>query len=235
MRIELVGIPKTVFINKIVKELINKNTEETLNMLNQVLDDGKDISNLLWEIIKYVKDILLFKSTGKTEVYNKQEIEEIKSLANEISKEELIFFICELSEIENNMKLSTQKLIILQTGFIKLCNVERIKKDENKKIESNTQSSDLEERVTKIENFLRAGNFGKGTISTLKNQEPEDNKKVEKIVQSKPKYKGKTQDYWPKLIEDFKKEGKMVMYVSLEGSIAREVNDMTLEIQWFQR
>ena len=40
----------------------------------------------------------------------------------------------------------------------------------------------------------------------------------------------KTQDYWPKIVEDYKTSGKMFMYMNLEGTIAREINDMTLEI-----
>ena len=67
---DLVGIPKTVFINNIVESVVNEDIEGTLNNLEEVIEDGKDINNLVWEIIKYVKDILLYKSTGKTELYN---------------------------------------------------------------------------------------------------------------------------------------------------------------------
>ena len=59
----------------------------------------------------------------------------------------------------------------------------------------------------------------------MKNAKP----KLDKL---EAKYKGKTQDYWPKLVNDFKQEGKMFMYINLAGSIAREINDMTLEIDF---
>ena len=63
-------------------------------------------------------------------------------------------------------------------------------------------------------------------------QDTENQQKKESKVIPKPKYKGKTQDYWPKLVEDFKQEGKMFMYINLAGTTAREVNDMTLEIDF---
>ena len=92
----------------------------------------------------------------------------------------------------------------------------------------------MERRVTKIENFLRAGNFAKASNSkerySIQNNEKASNE--ESKVIPKPKYKGKTQDYWPKLVNDFKQEGKMFMYINLAGSIAREINDMTLEIDF---
>ncbi len=222
---DLVGIPKTTFINEIVEAVIFKDVEKALNSVSRVIDDGKDINNLVWEIIKYVKDILLYKTTGKTEMYNNKEIEKIKELSEKISKQELIDLICELSKIENDIKLSSQKVIILQTGLIRLCNL----KAENSNSSANTYGtgdSNLEERVTKIENFLRAGNFVRAKKSNTKDSSEERKVKIE------PKYRGKTQDYWPKLVNDFKSSGKMVMYMNLVGTVAREINDMTVEIEF---
>ena len=234
---DLVGIPKTTSINKIVNNVIDKQSEEALNTLQEILDDGKDIGNLIWELIKYIKDILLYKATSKTEMYNQEEIEAIKAISDKTSKQQLIDLICTLSEIENTMKQSSQKLIILQTGLIKLCNNEtatnNISEVQTKTVKS-VDNADLERRVTKIENFLRAGNFAKASNSGVKFsvQDTENQQKKESKVIPKPKYKGKTQDYWPKLVEDFKQEGKMFMYINLAGTTAREVNDMTLEIDF---
>ena len=241
---DLIGIPKTVFINNIVDAVVNEDVEGTLNNLQEVIDDGKDINNLVLEIIKYIKDVLLYKSTGKRELYNDEEIEKIKIISDKTSKLDLINLICELSDIENSMKLSTQKLIVLQTGLIKLCNKQLAKTNTNSSESGgNAQNADLERRVTKIENFLRAGNFAKArgngnvanvqTNSLAKAFDTSSNVEPNKAtVVTKPKYQGKTQDYWPKIVEDYKTSGKMFMYMNLAGTIAREVNDMTLEIEF---
>ena len=241
---DLIGIPKTVFINNIVDAVVNEDVEGTLNNLQEVIDDGKDINNLVLEIIKYIKDVLLYKSTGKRELYNDEEIEKIKIISDKTSKLDLINLICELSDIENSMKLSTQKLIVLQTGLIKLCNKQLAKINPNSSESGgNAQNADLERRVTKIENFLRAGNFAKArgngiaanvqTNSGAKVLDTSSNVEPNKAnVVTKPKYQGKTQDYWPKIVEDYKTSGKMFMYMNLAGTIAREVNDMTLEIEF---
>ena len=238
---DLIGIPKTVFINNIVEAIVNEDVESTLNNLQEVIEDGKDINNLVWEIIKYIKDILLYKSTEKTELYNDEEIQKIRNIADKTSKLDLINLICELSEIENSMKLSTQKLIILQTGLIKLCNKQSLKTDENSNSE-NTQNTDLERRVTKIENFLRASNFAKAGLKRDTAQEEKtsgaklsinpSNVELKTIEKVQPKYQGKTQDYWPKIVEDYRTSGKMFMYINLAGTVAREINDMTLEIEF---
>ena len=59
---DLVGIPKMIYVHDIVEAIIKYDVDKALVTVNEVLEDGKDISNLLWEIIKYVKDILLYQS-----------------------------------------------------------------------------------------------------------------------------------------------------------------------------
>lgn len=237
---DLVGIPKITYIKQIVEAIINYDVDTSLKVIEEILKEGKDLNNLLWEIIKYVKDVLLFKSTGNIQTYTKEEVEDIKILSEKISKEDLINLICNLSELENSLKMSTQKLIIFQAGIIKLCNKQDINKSE-KNVDSSSDNNSsnannnyniniLEQRVTKIENFLRASNFAekgkKPKFSVQTNSE-----ETQKAIQ-KPKYEGKTQDYWPKLVDSFKDEGKMFMYINLAGTVAKEINDMTVAIEF---
>ena len=70
---ELVGIPKVEYINTIVNSVINCDVDETLKNIDIVIDDGKDLNNLIWEIIKYVKDILVFKSSGNLIIQGKKQ------------------------------------------------------------------------------------------------------------------------------------------------------------------
>ena len=71
---DLVGIPKFTFVNKIVSNVLNYNVEESLQAIDEVLNEGKDLNNLLWEIIKYIKDILIYKTSKNTGLYNEEEI-----------------------------------------------------------------------------------------------------------------------------------------------------------------
>ena len=61
---------------------------------------------------------------------------------------------------------------------------------------------------------------------------PRSSYKSEIKAIQKPKYEGKTQDYWPKLVDSFKDEGKMFMYINLAGTVAKEINDMTVAIEF---
>ena len=115
---DLVGLPKLEYIKKLVKSIIEKQPEEAIETTNIVINEGKDLDNFLWEVIKYTKDILIYKTTNTLDLYSKEDIEYISKLAEETTKERLLYLIYELSELSNNMKTSTQKNIIFQTGII---------------------------------------------------------------------------------------------------------------------
>lgn len=127
---ELVGIPKVEYINTIVNSVINCDVDETLKNIDIVIADGKDLNNLIWEIIKYVKDILVFKSSGNLSLYNENELSKIKEIADKSSKQRLLDMIYSLSELANDLKMTTQKTIMLEVGIMKLCNCDQKSGDE---------------------------------------------------------------------------------------------------------
>ena len=228
---DLVGIPKMEYVHKIVQAIIEYNVDKALVSIQEVLKGGKDINNFLWEIIKYVKDILLFKTNGNLELYSNEEIQNIETLANKLDKQRAINLIYELCKIEENIKWSNQKTIIFQAGIIKLCNKEISN--------SNTNNYDktLLDRIQNIENYLKSNNTNRQNSNSVKNANISDSSNKEKSKkENKPKvvYNGKVQDYWPKLVEDLKNKGKIVLYTNLINTVAKEINDMTIGIEFPQ-
>lgn len=235
---DLVGIPKRVFVHDIINAIIDYDVDNALITVNKVLDEGKDISNLLWEIIKYAKDILLYKATQKVELYSDEEISKIKEISEKAEKERLINLVYEFSELGNEIKYSTQKNIIFQAGIIKLCN--NI---------SNTNSPELEQRINKIEKYLKTHNVS-NNINQYQNVQQtaqtkvtynnnlkynDVNKKINTPKESKMKtssYSNKVEEYWPQIVKDLKQNGKIVLYTNLMNTRAKEINDMTVGIEF---
>ena len=237
---DLVGIPKFTYINNITKTIINYSPEEALQAIDDVIKEGKDLSNLLWEMIKYIKDILVYKTSKNTSIYSEEEIKEIEELANKVEKERLLSIIYELSNIENEMKWSTQKTILFQVGILKLCNGE---------VSSNTSSVDnseiiaLKNKITALENKISqmsAASFHKQAQNVENkpaysvNPAPKtQNTVVTKPNTATPNVKlGNGINAWPKIVADLKQEGKIMLYTNLINSNATELNDMTVGISF---
>lgn len=212
---DLVGIPKITYINKLAKGIINKEPEEAINIVNTILEEEKDIDNFLWELIKYIKDILVYKSTSKLEVYNQEEIKNIKELADSTDKERLLRLIYELSELANNIKWSSQKAIMFEAGIIKAC-MEVNVVPQNVVAQEQVVNRKQIAPVQKQENIAVAPKERKIEPQNQRNSAP-------------------SASYWNNVINKVKQSGKMAIYVNLIGSKASQLNDMTVEVELANR
>ena len=238
---ELVGIPKTESVNKITKSILEKDTDTALQTINEIISEGKDISNFLWEIIKYVKDILIYKTNTQLEIYNDKEKNDIKQLADSTTKERLISIIYELSNLQNDMKWSSQKLIMFQVEIIKLCN-EVIQSSTNEHTEntsdgiSSKEVEDLKYKISRLEKQI-------SLLQTSQERNEPANESTKKNVKMQPVGKtevkkstsvklGEKVQNWPKIIDQIKQEGRISLSSILMSSSANEINDMTVGINF---
>ena len=170
---ELVGIPKLVNINKLTESVLKYDINRAMDVTNELIQEGQDLSNLLWEITKYIKDILVYKVgvvahddpshshsnnpdylnrqnqlPKGLEMYSKEELENIAELSKLTTSERLLKIVYELSELENRIKWSNQKQVMFQTGIMKLC---------SKPLSGDV--SDIMERLNKLENQVNNANI----------------------------------------------------------------------------
>ena len=242
---ELVGIPSLVSINKIVNAIIEHDEITALQTIDEVIQDGKDLYNFLWEIIKYTKDILVYKSTKKLALYSESEIKQIEELADKSEKQRLLDMVYDLSELENEMKWSSQKTIMFQTGIIKLC-MERsvnndiqvvtkteVKSDKPKVQDTVQQSTVVEQKVDNV-------SAQKTEVKTEKSQQQEDN-----IMKSKrakgPAYPtmrvgigGVENDIWKNVIEKLKEKGKVMLFTTLANTEIHPENDLVWNVVFYK-
>ena len=226
---ELVGIPKLAYIKKIVEGILTYNIEQVLENTNKVLDEGKDVTNFVWELIKFAKDLLIYKTSNKLDLYSKEDLEDIDKICKTADKERLLKTIYDLSELENSIKMSSQKTIIFQAGLIKLCNKEQ-----------GNSNSDLERRIKDLEEKLKNGVVAAPTQSNVRYSAPSvapasNANNVVKPAATKPVSSAKqgpiTQE-WPNILNDFKNNGKIMLYTNLLNTNAVEINDMTIGIEF---
>ena len=213
---DLVGIPKLTCIHAIVKSFIEYNVEEAIKSVDVVLNEGKDLSNLLWEIIKYVKDILVYKATGKLEIYNETELAEIKELAEKVSKERLLYIITDLSKLENDMKWSSQKSILFQVEIIKLCSEDIVEKP----VETVKRSGQNNSKIVDSKRIE-----GKNSKPEVKKEEPKAD--FAQAISGYGEAKG-----WKNVLSELRQNGKIAIYSNLLKAKAIELNDMSIGISF---
>ncbi len=215
---ELVGIPKIEYINKIANAILEYDTISALEVIDDIIKEGKDLYNFLWEIIKYFKDILVYIATGKLSIYSDIEIEEIKRLAKKTSQDEVLNIIYKLSDIENDIKWSSQKTIMLQAGIIKLCR-------KNRNVNAAPEPAVQTVAESSTEKSSQSLNISTNVKANEKNIVSSESEKVEKPVQ------GNTcSAAWNKLIQNLKNSGKIRLYTTLVNTKIEEENDMMWKV-----
>ena len=223
---DLVGIPKLTYIHNIVKSFIEYNVEEAIKAVDAVLNEGKDLNNFLWEIIKYVKDILVYKATGKLEIYNEKELSGIKELAEKISKDRLLYIITDLSKLENDMKWSSQRGILFQVEIIKLCSQDIIQSPERT---VNIVDNDKKKQMI-------TGDNTKNNLQTQNINNIDNNNEVKKIGNKQSLEQAlsgyDTAKGWSNVLKDLKENGKYMLYSNLINAKAIELNDMHVGISF---
>ena len=226
---ELVGLPSLEYINKLARGVLEKDTIKSLAAIDDVINDGKDLYNFLWEVIKYFKDILVYKTTNNLALYSEKEIEEIKRLADITEEDRLLNIIYQLSDLENDIKWSSQKTIMFQTGIIKACRDEEIV--------SNAGGTSLLKRLEALENKVANMKFGQSsTIGMQEFQNPAQSAPRKETVETKKEVSsssvGGNQDIWRRVIEALKRSGKLRLYTSLINTRINILNDLVWEIEF---
>lgn len=225
---QLVGIPSLKYIASLTKAMFERNEIDALKAIDDVINDGKDLYNFLWEVIKYLKDILVYKATGSLDVYSNEEINEIKELSELVDKDRILKIIYDLSELENSIKWSAQKVIMFQTGIIKICSNSGV---------TDSTVKDLLNKIAKLEQKI-ASIKPSELMAQVNNEYTEKEfvkDEAKEYIESKkeaPKNTVKSNELLTKILDSLKQNKKMMLYTTLMNSRAVMTDDMNVEFEF---
>ncbi|MGM0369327.1 MAG: DNA polymerase III subunit gamma/tau [Bacillota bacterium] len=112
---------------KLTQIMIDNNVEAGLNLVNDIIAKGKNISQFVDDFIHHLRNLLLLKECNETSKLIKagtKEKEELKSLVDDLVVEQLLAWIEILNQMSYDLKQTTQQRLILEMGIIKLVKAE---------------------------------------------------------------------------------------------------------------
>lgn len=118
---ELSGVPKFEMLIAMTEALINKNSSQVLTICKTLIDEGKDVSVYLWELIKLQRDIAIDFIGASLEGYSEDQKSKIKELAGSSNQQFFLDLIAKLSDIQTSIKWSTEQEVLFEAKMIKLC------------------------------------------------------------------------------------------------------------------
>ena len=243
---EILGLIGREWIWALVEALAQKNTKESLVLLNDILSKGKDIKQILIELAQYFREIMLYQVEGSAQNFSSSESNEVlKKHSRCFSYDELVEYIKSIHSVINELRFSPQPRITLEVLLVTLCNVN---------LQQNQTA--LLQRIEMLEENLKNGNIKSAESVAVKvvvprvepvvvetsavvsaNDHKVDNSEVvleDVTIKPMPPVNLSVNnlaatDLWEELLRDLAKEGKMsIMACVKQGNLIALENDLAV-------
>ena len=149
--LSVLGTVDTALFRRLLAHILNQETGEVLNIIDDIINDGRELTQFLSDFLWYLRNLLILKDPRAGEdnlEMSSQSIQELREDSWRCDTNTLLRFIRILSELSNELRYTTQKRILLEVGFIKLCQPQ---------METGTDS--LLDRIRVLEEKLENGSF----------------------------------------------------------------------------
>lgn len=147
--LEVLGTADTSVFSTLLRSILKKDSMSALDIIDTMITEGRELSQFLSDFLWYLRNLLILKDQEGAEEsldMSKETIAALKEECAMVDTTALLRYIRLLSELSNQIRTATQKRVLLEVGFIKLCHPET---------ESDAES--LSERVRQLETMLAQG------------------------------------------------------------------------------
>lgn len=147
--LEVLGTVDTSVFSSLLRHILHQDTGAVLEIIDQIIIEGRELSQFLADFLWYLRNLLILKDQQGMEDsldLSSESIAILKEESEMIDSNTLLRFIRILSDLSNQIRNATQKRVLLEVGFIKLCTPQ---------METDTES--LLERLRQLEKQMAEG------------------------------------------------------------------------------
>ena len=222
--VDLLGTVNIEQLFEMAEYVIKEDTKKCLEILNEFVIWGKDIKNLIDDLIDHFRNLMICKvSTELDEIISLPEetIEQLKAQSSLIETNDIIRILNILSETQDNIKSSSNPRVLAEVSIMKLS---QPMFDESKEA--------LIKRLANLEEIIKSGNIKITTDNTtstvesqvttgVENKQPE----VEEVYYEEVKSEDVklVEKSWENILMNIKKDKNMPVY-----AILREAKDFNV-------
>lgn len=148
--INMLGLTSNEFMFDLVDKMINKDIEGSIKVLDDIIQNGKDILQFSKDLTRHFRNLLMVKVSKSPEDIidaSDETIKLFKEQAGKIRSEEIMRAINIVVEVENEARLTSQPRILLEMAIIKFC-----------KREYDSSPEMLLSRINQLEERISSGN-----------------------------------------------------------------------------
>lgn len=233
--IDLLGSVNIEQLFELAESIIQENTRKSLQILNEFIIWGKDVRNLVNDLIDHFRNLMVCKiSNDLEEIISlpQETIDLLKKQAETIDTNNLIRILNILSEAQDNMKTSSNPRVLIEVTMMKIAQPmfdeskeSLIKRIENleKKIESGDIKVNHILTGESVDNFNNNNQINKNSTEN----QIEENIEYETLMNDDVKL---MKDSWKKILDKMKEDKKTVTRALLQDVDSFNIANDTLYI-----
>lgn len=229
--VSVTGIAETDALFDLAEAVAKGETKDALIKISDIIEKGKELGLFAERFIKYLRDILVVKVTGKPELFlttSEENAAKIAELTDKFSKERLVRAIELMLDAYNLTRASSFSRTVYEMAIVKMCEPET----------QETQEA-LLDRIAVLEEKIAKGDFvvdkkcepekprEKKAEKPKEEKAPEPKQEEKAVPEEKPEVKASGTDpasHWSEIINHIKKNGGMPIYPHLALVRAKMVN-----------
>jgi len=144
---ECLGLVNLNMLFELSKSILNSSKNETIETFRNLVKNGKTPHNIIIDLIKHFRNIILVKSIKKElTTLNDVEYKRYLEHSNKFEMDELIFILENLLDVEDKMKKSDMQNALSELLIIKICSFKK-------------EKSEIEKRIETLEKIIKSGNL----------------------------------------------------------------------------
>ena len=125
--IDAIGLTDRATLNMLAGSMIDGDEGALLSNVDKIAKSGKNITQLSKDLIGYIRDILVVKTCKDySDILKlpKEQITELKALADKSTNDKLIEMLTRLSRLDNEYRYTTNPRNLLEVTLVSLCHFE---------------------------------------------------------------------------------------------------------------
>ena len=224
--IELLGTVNIDELFELSQSIIDENTKKSLEILNEFVIWGKDIRNLINDLIDHFRNLMVCKvSKDLDEIISlpEESIERLKEQSKNVNINDLIRILNILSETQDSMKSSSNTRILAEVTIMKIA---QPMFDESKEA--------LIKRIENLEEKIESGNIKVSTVQIepskdvksqiIEHDKVEENKEDVAYEEVKSEDVRLVESSWKKITQKIKDDRKLSI-----AALLKEVNTFNVK------
>ena len=121
--VELLGTVNIEQLFDLAKYIIDQNTRESLKILNEFIVWGKDIRNLINDLIDHFRNLMICKVSNDLDeiiALPEETIDQLKAQAETVNNNDLIRILNILSETQDNIRVASNPRVVAEITMMKI-------------------------------------------------------------------------------------------------------------------